>query len=137
MDINWTNKTEDMSTEDKYTLHEYRISQLEAQHAELKGDITQIKDVLLKLDKKLAVFPEGGFACQIHTMRMNDLEKKIDKLETVSEKMNKKIVYWSGAFAVVLFVISQLAVPYMLKNSNLHVHSGSEESATTHSPSAK
>lgn len=127
MDINWTNKTNDMSTEDKYTLHEYRISQLEAQHAELKGDISQIKDVLLKLDKKLAVFPEGGFACQIHTMRMNDLEKKMDKLETTSEKMNKRIIYWSGGFAVILFFISQLAIPYFLKNSSVHIHNATED----------
>ena len=127
MDINWTNKTNDMSTEDKYTLHEYRISQLEAQHAELKGDISQIKDVLLKLDKKLAVFPEGGFACQIHTMRMNDLEKKMDKLETTSEKMNKRIIYWSGGFAVILFFISQLAIPYFLKNSSVHILNATED----------
>lgn len=115
MNQKWS-KENDMSSEDKMALHELRLTQHDESLREMRQDIKDIKDVLNRLDKKLTSMPEGGLQCNIHGMRMDVFEKRLAVVETISDNVKKKIVTWTAVFGVLLFVLSQLFIPYILNN---------------------
>lgn len=115
---NW-NKETTMSNEEKYNLHEYRISKLEESHKEMRQDVKEIKELVTKMDKRLSTIPEGGLQCGIHQVRMQDFEKRVEAVEVKTDSLNKRIITWTAVFGVVIFLLSQVAVPYALDHFNI------------------
>ena len=115
MKTTWS-KAEDMSNDEKYNLHEYRITQLERNHEEMKQDLRDIKEVVYRMDKKLSGISESGLQCQIHSLKLSGFEERLLTVETKTETINKKIIMWSAVAAVVLFLLSQVAIPYALEH---------------------
>ena len=101
---------------------DYRITQLENNFVELKSDVTDIKVMLAKLDKRLEVVPTNGLQCPLHQLRMDDFSKRIDKVEITTDSINKKVIAWSAGIAIVLFLISQLIIPYLLGHYQVASH---------------
>lgn len=115
MNTKW-DKVANMSNEERYNLQEYRISQLEKNQEEMRNNISDIKEVVYRLDKKLTTIPEGGLQCPLHQMRMTDLEQRMNKQEDITEKLTKKIITWTAIASVILFLLSQFVVPYVIEN---------------------
>lgn len=122
--IDWSH-TNNMSTEEKFNLHDYRISLLEENSKELKSDMNEIKELLNKLDKKLTVMPTE-FKCPIHDIKITEMDKRVTVMEVKTDAINKKIISWTAIASVVLFIVSQVFIPYALNNfkvSSSHLHS--------------
>lgn len=115
MNEHWKKETT-MSLDDKFNLHEYRISKLEESHKEMRQDIRDIKELVVKMDKRLSTIPEGGLQCGIHQVRMQDFEKRVEAVEVKTDSLNKKIITWTAVASVVLFLLSQVAIPYALEH---------------------
>jgi hypothetical protein len=105
--------------EDKLQLHEYRITQLETSHGEMKEDIKEIKEIVNRLDKKLSTVPDTGFQCPIHQIRMDILLKQYESLDArqtkIEEKTNSisdKIIRYGaiGSVVIWLFINGESAV---------------------------
>ncbi len=111
--MNWNQ--ENMSTEEKFNLHDYRIALLEENAKELKADMNEIKNLLNKLDKKLTVMP-GEFKCPIHEIKLTEMDKRVSVMEVQTDRINKKIITWTAVASVILFLVSQVLVPYALSN---------------------
>jgi predicted Zn-ribbon and HTH transcriptional regulator len=106
----------EVSNEEKIALHELRLNQHDESIREIKSDIKEIKEIVVKMDKRLMVIPEMGLQCPIHQIRMNDHEKRIETMELEVGKIGKKIVAWSSVAAVILFLVSNLFLPYLIGN---------------------
>jgi NifB/MoaA-like Fe-S oxidoreductase len=111
--MNWNQ--ENMSTEEKFNLHDYRIALLEENAKELKADTNEIKNLLNKLDKRLTVMP-GEFKCPIHEIKITEMDKRVSVMEVQTDRINKKIITWTAVASVILFLVSQVLVPYALNN---------------------
>lgn len=118
MNEHWKKETA-MSNDEKYNLHEYRISQLERNHEEMKQDLRDIKEVVYRMDKKLSGIPESGLQCPIHSLKLEGFETRLTAVESKTDSMNKKIITWTAVFGVVIFLLSQVAVPYALDHFNI------------------
>lgn len=116
MNENWTKVMKMSNSEDNYNLHEYRISQLEKSHEAFRQDIKDIKELATKMEKRLSFMPDGGLGCNIHQMKMEDFGKRLVKVEDSTESLTKRIVTWSAVFAVVLFLLAQVVIPYAVSN---------------------
>lgn len=122
-----------MSTEDKVNLHDFRIALLEENSKELKADMSEIKELLNKLDKKLTVMPTE-FKCPIHDMKISEMDKRVSVMEIKTDTINKKIISWTAAASVILFIVGQVFVPYALNNFKV---TSSHDHPTSTSPSTK
>lgn len=98
-----------MIENDNNQLQEWRLTKLET-------DVTEIKNIVTKLDKKLSGIPESGLQCPLHMMKLDEYGKRLESVETKTDKMHSKIITWSAVSSVVLFLIAQLAIPYFLGN---------------------
>ena len=116
MNQNWK-KT--MNNDEKQ-LQDWRLTKVEQ-------DISEIKQLVIKMDKKLSMMPDGGLPCALHSMQLEaihkhnaDVDDKNDKrfaaVEAKNDGMNMKIVWGTAIAAVVLFLITQLIFPYVVSN---------------------
>lgn len=115
MNTEWSKKQQ-MSNEEKYQLHEFRITALEKGQDEIKNDLKEIKDVVNRLDKKLNGIPDTGLQCPIHMLKLESFDKRLIEVETASDGMKKQIITWTAVAAVVVFILSQIAIPYVLNH---------------------
>jgi len=115
MNTNWK-KEIPMSTEDKFNIHEYRITQLESNFNNIQSKIERIEDICNRLDKKLNGIPDSGLQCPLHQMRMDSYEKRIETMEVTSDSLKKQVITWTAIFGIVAFLLSQIAIPYILNN---------------------
>jgi hypothetical protein len=129
----WNQEYNNMSTEDKVNLHDFRIALLEENSKELKADMSEIKELLNKLDKKLTVMPTE-FKCPIHDMKISEMDKRVSVMEIKTDTINKKIISWTAAASVILFIVGQVFVPYALNNFKV---TSSHDHPTSTSPSTK
>ena len=113
------NTQKNMSNEQQYDLHEYRLTQLETNHLELKKDMEEIKVVLYKLDKKLTGIPDTGIGCGVHQLKMDDYAKRLDVVEKRTDDLTRKIIIGTTICSVILFLLSQVVIPYI--TNNFHV----------------
>ena len=128
--ITWNQ--DNMSTEDKVNLHDFRIALLEENSKELKSDMNEIKELLNKLDKKITVMP-NEFKCPIHDMKISEMDKRVSVMEVKTDTINKKIITWSAIASVILFLVSQVFIPYAMNNfkvSSSHTHGQNDETST-------
>ena len=129
----WDQEYKNMSTEDKVNLHDFRIALLEENSKELKADMSEIKELLNKLDKKLTVMPTE-FKWPIHDMKISEMDKRVSVMEIKTDTINKKIISWTAAASVILFIVGQVFVPYALNNFKV---TSSHDHPTSTSPSTK
>ena len=102
-----------MSETDKYEHVNFRLTKLEDS---LASFATKQDQMLVMLTELKTVLPTGGLQCPIHFQRMEQMEKRLDKQEAISDAVTKKIVTWSAVFSVILFLVAQLAIPFFLDN---------------------
>lgn len=100
---------------------EWRLQQLETNFSILTGKIENIESIVIRLESKI---PSGGLDCQFHKMRLDEIDKRVGKVETSTESINKKIITWSAIAAVILFLFSQVFIPYALNNYKVESTSG-------------
>lgn len=100
-------------------LTDYRIKMLEGNFNEIKEDIKDLRDICIRMDKKLSLIPDSGLPCSVHIVKMDDLTKRVDKVEEITDGNKKSIITWTAVFAVITFLVSQLVIPYALGNYNI------------------
>ena len=84
-------------------------------HDIILRDVQQIKTDLSLLVQRFANFTPD---CGIHQMRMNNIDKELEGLKAdlkevkeKADKVTKKIIYWSGVFAVIVFILVYFLMP--------------------------
>lgn len=105
---------------------EYRVATLEKQYSELNITLSKIQEIVLRLDSK---FPAGGLLCPLHQSRLDSFDKRVEQVETEIKKIDRKIVQWSAIAAVILFILTNVALPYVTSNFKV---SASESEPQTH-----
>lgn len=112
---------------------EWRLQQLERANSEMKHDITFIKEILTKLSVKFESYSPSS--CVMHTSRLSEMEKEIqhlqettDSLKNTTDGLTRKIVAWTAIFTTVLFLLSNLIVPYVLQNYRITTQHPTEHS---------
>lgn len=109
-------ESSNMSDLDK--VHEIRLNQHAETIKEMKDDLKEIKTVVQRLDKKLAGIPESGLPCPIHQLKIDDFGKRLDTLEIKTESIHTKIIAWTAIASVIIFLLTQLLIPYVLSSAN-------------------
>ena len=105
---------EQNEAENKLSLLEYRMEKLETKFDEMAKGVNEIRDTLNRL-----VVTNTGITqtnCLLHNKRMSDLEESNKELTSRIEGINKKIITWTAIASVILFLVSQLVIPYVLQN---------------------
>ena len=105
-----------MSNEEKMALQQLRIETLENNHQEMRTDVKDIKETLYRLDKKLSTVPDSGFQCQVHAMKIDNYEKRLTAVEGTIASMAKKVIVGYSIASVVIFLLTQLAFPYVVQH---------------------
>jgi hypothetical protein len=123
---NWKKDTY-MTEKDHADLTAYRLDTQEKQFNELKTELKELKEIVLRLDKKLSGIPEGGLQCSIHSVRMDNVEKRLGvveaKADTLSIFRTKSLVWGTVGIIILQLIIAAVVVPFgeKLINGNASV----------------
>ena len=109
----------------------YKVDALEKENQKVYDEIKEIKAILAKIELKMSGIPDGGLNCQVHNIRITDLTRRTELLEAKLETMHTKIVTWSAIASVVLFLISNIALPYIQKHMS-EAHPDHSDHSDTH-----
>lgn len=93
-------------------LIEYRITELESNFAKVTKDTAEIKEMIQTLTIRLGGVPTNGLQCPLHQIRMDEFKLRIERVEEINESINHKVIYWSAGAAIILFLLTQLIVPF-------------------------
>ena len=86
---------------------------LESITKDQSAKLDNIQKIVLEMNSK---FPTNGLSCPVHQLRMDGFEKRISKTEEEINGITKKIITWTAVAGCVLFVITNLILPYFLQN---------------------
>jgi len=124
-------------------LLEWRMEQVEENLKEVKTDVKSIKESLTKLT---ALIGNTNFAVQEQKIaelekENQDLRRRDEELSKKVDGISKKIVAWAAICSVILFLMSQLIIPYILNNYKITNSANARENITsivsTNTPSHK
>lgn len=101
-----TKQDHEQSTEE--SILDFKVEQLKIDFSSLKGDINEIKGTVSRIEQKFSDLP-----CHIHEIKQEIIEKRIDKMETDTEKAKLYINRLAGALLVITVII-QLIGPVIL-----------------------
>lgn len=90
--------------------HEDKLDKLE----KAMNDIHELKTNVAILVNRFANFAPNN--CTIHQLKIDALEKRLEKTESVLDGITKKIIGWSAVGSFVLYVMSQVLLPYFIKH---------------------
>jgi hypothetical protein len=101
--------------------HSEKLITHEKMFTEIKYDIKEIKDLCIKMDKNL----------DFNKNKVDEHEKRIEKVEKTTEYLKVKIIGWSVAIGVVLWLITHDAINFKnIINSDKHSSSWGSNSIT-------
>jgi hypothetical protein len=90
--------------------HDERLEKIE------KGleALQELKINVALLVSKFANFQPNG--CAMHQLTMDNFKERLTEIEKKSDSMHKKIITWTAIASVILFILSQILIPYALQN---------------------
>lgn len=106
-----------MENEDKFKLIDYRLDRVE----QAVTDLSIIKDTVLKWDAKLtgengvSSLPKIVARIEAQGEKLIENTKRIDAVEHLARSIQRRIIFWSGAAAVIVFLFSHLIFPGLLR----------------------
>lgn len=100
--------------ETEIALLKQRVDQHDEIIEDMRISVKNIEANVTTLVTKLSDFNPSG--CMIHTMRLEEFGKRLDVIETKTDSLTQKIIAWTAIASVILFLLSQLVIPYVLDN---------------------
>lgn len=93
----------------KEDLTEFRLQKLE----EAVSALSTLKDIVTRWDVRFSA-NEGFLQCPVHKIKMEEFEKRMNKVEEDMGKM-KKFVYQATGALVIISIIVQLLGPMLIE----------------------
>ena len=115
---------------DKDEIIEYKLEQTKQDSIDLRKNIEEIKEIIHRIDAKLMSIPVE-FKCPVHTIKLENCEKKLDIMEQKVDAINTKVISWSAVIGVILFIVSNVGIPYINKKIDASPHSHPESTEKT------
>lgn len=91
--------------DDKDQLTSYRLDKLEQQYSEVKTDLKNMMEVLIRLDKRFATLPEDGVNIALQEQLMDDLRKEVDIHQQMLESLQAFKWRSVGIISVILIIM--------------------------------
>lgn len=104
---NWNKETKMETNQTEIALIKQRLDQ----HELILKDVQQIKTDVATLVQRFSNFNPN---CSLHAMRVDTLEKELNSVRDDVKGITKKIIFWSGIFSVIIFLITYLIIPVVV-----------------------